>query len=456
MIQPFHQRIVESIFPFLTKNEKHRRGKDPIFKTLLFHFRPRTVPVQSIRLTLTWGLGGIAFVLVLLLMSTGIMLKFHYHPMPQYAYSSIQLLQHDVPFGGFIRNIHHWSANFLIVVVVLHLLRVFFTGAFHSPRQLNWIIGLCLLGFVILANFTGYLLPWDQLAYWAITICIGILEYLPVIGEELQQVIRRGDEIGASTLTLFFAIHTAVVPVGLILLLPFHFWRIRKAGGIITPQVNGENRLETTPVMPNLLLKELVVALLAIAVVSIVAAFWDAPLASKANPGLSPNPTKAPWYFIGFQELLMHFHPVAAAFVIPFMAGLTLVMLPYLKYETVQSGTWFLTPKGCRIAIISAATALVITPAGILLNEYVIDLSSWVPNVSPIIHSCLLPVILIMAGIAGFFILLKQKFRATVAEAVQGVFMFFLISFIILTITGIWFRGEGMAIIWPWFLSSPV
>ena len=179
--------------------------------------------------------------LVGVLFVTGLMMKFVYQPVPDRAYASIVYLQNAIYFGQLIRNLHHWSGNGLLLVVLLHLLRVFFTGAFHKPRQFNWVIGLLMFILVLGSNFSGYLLPWDQLAYWAITICTGMLEYIPGIGAALQKVVRGGADIGPATLSNFYALHTALIPSGLIILMPFHFWRVRKAGGLVIPRRPGRN-----------------------------------------------------------------------------------------------------------------------------------------------------------------------------------------------------------------------
>jgi quinol-cytochrome oxidoreductase complex cytochrome b subunit len=162
------QRIRLSVFPGDRKTVNEQPDHQKYFRGLLLHFRPRVVPERTLRLSLTWGLGGMAAVLVFLLFGTGLMLKFVYEPFPGRAYDSILYLNNHVPFGQLIRNIHWWSANGLLLVTFLHFLRVFYTGAFAAPRQFNWIIGLTLFTAVIFSNFTGYLLPWDQLAYWAI------------------------------------------------------------------------------------------------------------------------------------------------------------------------------------------------------------------------------------------------------------------------------------------------
>ena len=174
-----------------------------ILRRQVLYFLPHRVAEKTLRFTLTWGLGGMAAVLVTLQLFTGILLKFAYGPVPTQAYESLVHLQEGFLFGQLVRNIHFWSANLLVVVVCLHGLRVFFTGGFHPPRRLNWVVGLSLFILVLASNLTGYLLPWDQLAYWATTICAGMLEYIPLIGSRLQQVVLGGSQIGPATLRNF-------------------------------------------------------------------------------------------------------------------------------------------------------------------------------------------------------------------------------------------------------------
>ena len=446
-------RIRSSIFwaPIFPQNERER--KKFLLNNLILHFRPRTIPEQTLKFTHTWGLGGIAAVLVMLLFLTGILLKFIYEPFTGRAYDSIILLQNDVWFGQLIRNIHHWSANILVVVIFLHMLRVFFTGAFHPPRQFNWIIGLSLFSLVLVSNFTGYLLPWDQLAFWAITICTSMVEYIPGLGLWIQKIISGGSEIGPESLKIFFTIHTAIVPAFLIILMPFHFWRVRKAGGIVLPQSPGE-RSESTGnhvlTVPNLVLRELVVALVLIAFIMVFSIIFNAPLGDKANPGLSPNPAKAPWYFLGGQELLLHFHPLFAVFIIPIFVIGFLILLPYLKYDSDMTGFWFISQKGRRMAMVSAVSAVIATPIGIIADEFFIDFTAWLPGLPAVISNGLLPAIIVAAIVISFYLLMKIKYAATNNEAIQAVFILLLVSFIILTVTGVWFRGQGMALMWAW------
>jgi quinol-cytochrome oxidoreductase complex cytochrome b subunit len=438
------ERIRLSIFPGIGKPVEGQKSSRKYFRGLLLHFRPRVVEERTLRFNLTWGLGGMAAVLVFLLFCTGLMLKFVYEPFPGRAYDSILYLQNIVPFGQLFRNIHHWSANLLIVIVFLHLLRVFFTGAFTKPRQFNWVIGLFLFAGVILSNFTGYLLPWDQLAFWAITVSSSMLEYIPGIGTWLQKLILGGEELGHNTIANFYAIHTAILPALLLLVLPFHFWRIRKTNGLVIPRSPGEDseiRREKVETIPNLIIRELTVALVLLALILIISMLFDAPLAGKANPGMSPNPTKAPWYFMGFQELLMHFHPFFSLFIIPLLLTVGLLFIPYFNYQSDTSGVWFCSGKGRSMALIAAATAIIATPVGVLIDEFVVGSAQAGTN---LISSGLVPFAIVFAGCIGFYFLMKRKFEATNNEAIQALFILLTTAFVVLTIIGIWFRGPGM------------
>ncbi len=450
-------RIRRSIFrgPIYPQTERER--KRIVFNNFILHLHPAKVPEKTLKFTHTWGLGGMAVVLIIIQIMTGILLRFVYAPFPEKAYDSIITLRNEVLFGQFIHNIHHWGGILLMIVVFLHLLRVFFTGAFHHPRQFNWILGLCLFFLVLLSNFSGYLLPWDQLAYWAITISTSMVEYIPGIGIGLQNMIRGGPEVGSATLLNFFTFHTAIIPGCLLIVMAFHFWRVRKAGGVVIPQSPGEesetgNRYVFT--IPDLVLRELVVALVLIAFILVVSLIFDASLREKANPGLSPNPTKAPWYFMGIQEMLLHFHPVFAVFIIPCLVSGALMLLPYFTYDSNRTGVWFFSQKGRRMGIISAATALVIVPFAIICDEVFIDFTAWMPGVSAVFSNGLLPLSMILAAIIGFYTYIKRKYSASNNEAIQSLFILLLVSFIILTVTGIWFRGPGMSLVWPWRIGA--
>jgi quinol-cytochrome oxidoreductase complex cytochrome b subunit len=396
-----------------------------------------------------------SLVLVTVLFATGTLLMFAYEPSPERAYESIVSLQHGVLFGKLIRNVHHWSANVLIAIVLLHLMRVYFTGAYHAPRQFNWLIGLSLLLCIVISNFTGYLMPWDQLSYWAITISTGMIGYVPAIGNWLQEFVRGGTEIGPSTLVMFYTLHTTVVPALLILLMAFHFWRVRKAHGVVIPRAVDEKPDEVPEyvlTLPNLLLRELVVACLLIAFIMVMSVLFDAPLGEAANPGMSPNPAKAPWYFVGLQELLLHFHPFFAIVGIPLVAVIAVLFIPYYRYDKLMSGVWFLSHKGRRAGLLAAIVAAVATPILILLDEFWLDMTSWLPGVPAVIRSGLIPAAAVGGALAGFYMFAKKKYSASNNEIIQAMFILLTVVLAILTLTGVWFRGAGMALTWPWSL----
>jgi quinol-cytochrome oxidoreductase complex cytochrome b subunit len=415
-------------------------------RTVILHLHPKMVREQALRFSRTFGLGGMAALLIVLQLITGILLRFYYIPSPADAYDSILLLHDQVLFGRFVRNIHYWSGVFLLAIAFLHFLRVFFTGAFHGSRRINWWFGLGLLLLIVLANFTGYLLPWDQLAYWAITVSTNIIGYFPLVGDALRMAIIGGRELNASTLQNFFTFHTAVMPFLMVVIVLYHFWRVRKSGGIMLPE-NAEPG-EMVPVMPNLVFREFATGLVLIAVLFACSAVFDAPLLEKANPAYSMNPTKAPWYFAGVQELLMHFHPFFAAFIIPMAVMAFLVYLPFIQYDNQTNGQWFISETGKRSAGSTAIFAVVITLAGIFFNAWIMNFEIALPRIPAVISNGILPVLILSAFIAAYHKFYLKRFKLTKAELVQAAFVFIMAAFIVLTLVGVFFRGKDMELTW--------
>ncbi|MHC5008571.1 MAG: cytochrome b N-terminal domain-containing protein [Planctomycetota bacterium] len=430
-----------------------RDRKRVIINNLVLHFRPVHVPAATIRYTHTWGLGGMSMLLFLMLAATGVLLLFVYEPSPGAAYDSIVTIQREVFFGKLVRNIHYWSANLLIAVVVLHLLRTYLTGAYYGPRQFTWVIGLVLLLCVVIANFTGYLLPWDQLSYWATTIVVGMIGYVPFVGDQLAGVIRGGPEVGSATLVKFYAFHTTVNPLLIIMLMAWHFWRVRKARGVVIPRAPGEpydERPSRVLMVPHLLLREFCVALILIAFVMVVSLLFSAPLGDAANPGMSPNPVKAPWYFVGAQELLLHFHPLFAVVLIPLAVVVGFLLIPYLRYEHDTSGIFMMSHRGRRLGLAAAVSAMILTPLWIVADELWINFAAWLPAAPPAISNGVVPVAILVALLTGFYAYLRRARAASNNEAIQTVVVFLMVAFAVLTATGVWFRGPGMALVWPW------
>jgi quinol-cytochrome oxidoreductase complex cytochrome b subunit len=428
-------------------------GRKPSgFSNLLLHLHPRVVPAETLHLSRTFGLGGAALVLFLLLAVTGAMLLVTYEPSPERAYGTVAVLVDEVHFGAFVRNAHHWAANGLVLVAFLHLLRVFYRGGHLPPRRGNWLVGVVLLLLVVASAFTGYLLPWDQLAYWAVTISTGMLQYVPLAGGMLLRAARGGSDIGPATLARFFVLHVAILPIVLLMLLAFHFWLVRKVGGVVLPDDVGDAaspRGPLVPTSPGLTRREGVAALVVTAAVLLLAAVADAPLLAQANPGMSPNPAKAPWYFMGVQELLVHLHPLFAAVVVPVLALALLAALPSLGGEARTTGRWFESPRGARISLGAALAGAVVATCAILVNEPLRRAPPWLPKLAPAIRGGLLPALAaaIVVVTVGF---LARRRGASRLEAIQAVFTFVVVAFAVLTVTGVVFRGQGMALAWPW------
>lgn len=204
---------------------------------IFFHLHPVKVQRRSIKWSYSFGLGVISAILFGVLVWTGVLLMFYYVPSVERAYSSMKEIQLSVPLGQFTRNIHRWAAHAMVLAVMLHMARVFYTGAYKPPREFNWVVGVVLLVLTLGASFTGYLLPWDQLAYWAITVGTNIAGYAPAVGPVMRQFLLGGSEIGQDTLIRFYTLHIAVLPLLITLFVSVHLWRVRKDGGLAANEV---------------------------------------------------------------------------------------------------------------------------------------------------------------------------------------------------------------------------
>lgn len=446
------QRIADSVnrdeFPL----DNNRNRLRYVMNNLVLHIHPSRVSKRSLKFTYTWGLGGLSILLLAVLVGTGIMLMFVYTPTPEIAYNDMIALQTEVMFGQLIRNIHHWSGNLLVVVTFLHLLRVFFTGGFRPPREFNWVLGVILLLLVVGANFTGYLLPWDQLAYWAVTVGASLLSYIPFVGDGIAEFILGGPEVSGATLLNFYGLHIAIIPMLIFFVASFHIWRVRKDTISEPRNIDEEvsSRVERVPTLPYLVSIELVFALVVMALILVWSVSINAPLESAADPNHSPNPAKAAWYFMGIQELLMHFHPMFGAIVIPTLGLVTLVAFPYLRFDTDSQGIWFRSRKGRVMAWVAMITSLIVTPLLVVLDEYWIDLPAWLPTLPTDVSNGWIPLAFVLVSLGIFYWFMKILFRATRDEARQALFIVLVVAFIILTIIGVAFRGEGMALMLPW------
>ena len=206
-----------------------------VFNNVFLHLHPVRVKRHAVRYTYTFCLGGLSFFLFLVLTVTGLYLMFFYVPSVSRAYQDILAMSSSVAFGDLVRNMHRWGAHLMVLTVFLHMIRVFYHGAYKPPREFNWVVGVLLLFLTLMLSFTGYLLPWDQIAFWAITVGTQMAQYAPVLGSESSFFLLGGIEVGQNTLLRFYVLHVIALPLLAAIFMIVHFWRIRKDGGISGP-----------------------------------------------------------------------------------------------------------------------------------------------------------------------------------------------------------------------------
>ena len=230
----FHNYVWRSVFRSGYPNTP-RNQMLAIATNVFLHLHPTRIHKTHVKITHTYCLGGLSFFMFLGLTVTGVMLMFYYVPSVDRAYTDIQQLETNVRFGMLIRNLHRWMAHGMVLTVLLHMMRVFYMGAYKPPREFNWVVGVILLVLTLLLSFTGYLLPWDQLALWAITVGTNIAGAAPVLGHESRFVLIGGFEVGDAALIRFYTLHVIALPLLAAIFMSVHFWRIRRDGGLARP-----------------------------------------------------------------------------------------------------------------------------------------------------------------------------------------------------------------------------
>lgn len=321
-------------------------------QNFLDHLHVPAVSRRALHPLTTLGLGIAALTCLGVLLVTGLTLFLYYVPEQQEAYERILHITTTLPFGALVRNLHFLAANALVILAVLHLSRVFLTGSYRG-RGLNWCYGLFLLLLILAANFTGYLLPWDQISYWAIKVGSSLVGYYPLVGHALQTFLLGGEEIGPETLPRAFALHAGAIPLSMLALCALHLWRIRKDGGLAAASEEADDRLPATPWLYR---AEGAVALLTLAVLLGLALLIDAPIYERADPWHPPNPARAPWYFVGVQEMVSH-SAFLGGVVAPTLIALFLLLAPLLDRSRALEGRWF-TPERRRLDLILLAVLL--------------------------------------------------------------------------------------------------
>lgn len=380
-------RVGRSIFRVGLPQSNLERAQVAI-SSFFLHFQSAKVRRRSLKFRTTLGLGLISLYLFLILIATGVLLMFYYVPATDYAYQNMKDLEFVVTAGQVLRNMHRWAAHLMVLFVALHLCRAFYTAAYKAPREFNWVVGVGLFLLTLSLSFTGYLLPWDQLAYWAITVGTSIAGYAPLIGQKLKFLFLGGHMVGESALIRFYVLHVIVLPLVAVMLIGLHLWRVRKDGGLahpaeVAPVVEDVPRSGTTKTYglmelargttpavglnpedevftwPNLVFREILLFMATVAVVLVLAIWWNAPLEEIANPVHPPNPAKAPWYFLGLQELVAY-SAFWGGVVVPGLLVTALLALPYLDRGTKGVGVWFARERKVAITLFSICLGLAV------------------------------------------------------------------------------------------------
>jgi cytochrome b6 len=243
-------------------------------------------------------LGGTPAYLFVVQIVTGILLALYYQPSPAVAYESIRYITHDATFGWFLRSMHKWAATLMIAAMILHQMRVYFTGAYRKPRELNWIIGMCLLMATLLTGFTGYSLVFEQLSYWGATVAANISDAVPLVGRFAKQMLLAGDEYNDRTLSRFYILHAAVLPTTIVMLVVCHIAQVRMHG--VTEFPDPEEPPEKQKYFnffPDHMLTELIIGLVLMIVLCALATALPAAMGPKADPLTTPEVIKPEWFF---------------------------------------------------------------------------------------------------------------------------------------------------------------
>ena len=335
------------------------------------HLHPPTIPAAQARWRYTLGAGGIAIFLMVVLVITGALEMFYYIPTPAEAALSIQTITYLVPFGGLIRNIHFWSAQLLIVVSAVHLVRVVFTGAYIPPRRFNYLLGLALFLVSIFLNFTGYILRWDTGIQWALVVGTNLIKTIPFFGNKLYTILIGGTEPGSPTLIRFYAWHVFGLMIISAILIGWHAFRVRRDGGIALPPPS----LRADPERISrfeLVRRETLAMILTSAALIILSIFSPAPIASPIRLSVLqsvPESAAAPWFFLWVQQMLKWGDPFLFGILVPLIILLILVLIPYIFPKTLDNelGRWF--PKSNRLAqIVLGLIAFIVILFTLLAN----------------------------------------------------------------------------------------
>ncbi len=431
--------------------------------------------LYSLRPGFTLGLGVLSLALFLILLLTGVLLMVYYVPSVEQAYGSVKDISTVVTGGRYIRNIHRWGAHGMVAVVLFHLLRVLFTTGYTGSRRVNWVVGIVLFCTTIVFSFSGYLLPWDQLAFWAVTIASNIVASTRELtdlagitalfdpGGFVRRLLLGGDSVGQDALTRFYLLHVVLLPIATIVLIGVHVWRIRKsdglaippdaddlvlqAGGISAPGALAEAKLRrehTVLSWPTVLWAEGAIFLVALAVLTLAAILVDAPLLAPADPSMPENPAKSPWYFLGVQELVSY-SAFTGGVLLPLLLLVAAVAVPFVDREENGIGYWFGGRQGKAVTAVSALVALVLT---ISMMWVAIGMGwHWTRN-APAAVALIVNPGSILATLYGIWSWLVARSTSSTKMGVFALASCCLTGGIVITIIGIWLRGPNWEFVW--------
>ena len=498
-----------------------RSRSQAVFSNVFLHLHATRTHVRTLRFSTTLAMGMATLSFFLILVVTGILLMVYYKPSVDTAYQSMKDIHFVVPTGRVIRNVHRWAAHLMVLCVFFHMARVFYTGSYRHPREFNWLMGMGLFVLTLGLSFTGYLLPWDQLAYWAITIGANIAASPRELTDALhitswfdpggfqKRLLLGANDVGEEALIRFYLLHVMVLPLCVVALLGVHFWRIRKDGGLGrpggTPTVAGKGALavaldrpaldagddtataiqpaslatdgngstaaqapdktyglmcvvpdrtpatnldphDTVPSWPYLLRAELMIFMACVLLSLILGLFFDAPLKEQANPSIPENPAKAPWYFLGLQEMVSY-SAFMGGLLIPAIVVVGLALIPYLDRERGNDGVYLEGRAGRRVALRSlvfGSVAAILTVAVPVTFGW---LRSWFPSIPQLIVIFVNPGTLLTVAYAWWSIHVLRREGSTRLAAI-ALFTCFLAGFVILTYVGSELRGPNWDFYW--------
>jgi len=401
--------------------QSDREAGDAVVSNFMLHWFPAKISKTSMAWSYSFWLGTISAALFFLLILSGLPLLFLYVPSVERAYQSVKDIEFVVTFGSWIRAVHRISAHLMVIAVALHLARVFLTGAYKNGsgrgqrREINWVIGVVMFLATLFLSFTGYLLPWDQLAFWAVTVGTNIASSIPMIGPEVRELLIGGRTIEQATLIRFYVLHIVFLPGLVGALFAYHMWRVRKDGGLA--RADAETALETPATtavvptktytllgvvrgtaptvttrsleapdttvnaVPDLVRRAAIATLATIAIVSIMSVFIASPLEEPANALVTPNPAKAPWYFLWLQEIVTDTTIRIGSFTLngAFVGGVILPGLlvglmtfwPWLdRSPHMAAGVWFPADRRVQniVFLLIVAVVLALTVVGMFLR----------------------------------------------------------------------------------------